>query len=178
MIGGGERVDIIKRLRQGDGMTLEKVQDLNDDALMKFNYGAELSSEPPTPEAVFNLIRWSALSLLDDQYSLAIRNALAIGQGVGQGNLTERRMHLLEQIDVSLRTLITYEDTGAELLAKQIDMTGKMRQDLGTVDVSDLAVRLAKLEAMVKVLGERVDTLAPSSSDESAFIELPTLDGP
>lgn len=136
------RVDVLKQLRQGEGMTLERVRNLPVSERR-----AIIPDDDPSPENVFNLVRWAAISLLDDQYSVAIKNALGIGEDVVEGNLTERRMSLLERLDVKLRTLINHEDTGAELLAQQIDITRKVRQDLGTIDVMEVAASVDQLRA-------------------------------
>lgn len=138
-----DRIDVLKYLRQGDGLTVERVSALEDDQLRAL-YPSDEYLKPP--EAVYNLIRWAALSLVDDQYSLAIRNALGIGDDVAKGNLTDRRERFYKTRGITLRTLINHEDAGIELLAQQIDITAS-KQDLGTVDVAEVATSVEKLRS-------------------------------
>lgn len=170
-----QRVDAIKTLRQGEGMTVEKIR--NMDIWQRSLRDQEKGFDPfpgiwgystKSPEGDFNLARWAALSLLDDQYSLAIRNALAIGQGVGKGNLTERRMHLLEQMDVSLRTLINYEDTGADMLARQIALTYKIRDDIDAVDTVELIAQVDQLKTRVENMEKKIEALLLQQQGQSA----------
>lgn len=138
-----DRIDVLKYLRQGDGLTVERVSALEDDQLRAL-YPSDEYLKPP--EAVYNLIRWAALSLVDDQYSLAIRNALGIGDDVAKGNLTDRRERFSKSRGITLRTLINHEDAGIELLAQQIDITAS-KQDIGTVDLTEVATNVEKLRA-------------------------------
>ncbi|ETT25283.1 hypothetical protein RR21198_4023 [Rhodococcus rhodochrous ATCC 21198] len=122
-----------RELRQGEGLTLEKLQALGDEVRV---FGVD------TPEEALDLIRIAATSMLDNQYAVAIRNALGIGNVV-EGKLTERRYDLLERSDVKLRMLMRHEDEGAEMLARQIDITRQLRPDLSAgVDMVDLIGRI------------------------------------
>ncbi|MDV6295165.1 hypothetical protein [Rhodococcus aetherivorans] len=156
-----------KELRQGEGLTLEKLEALGDEVRV---FGVE------TPQEALDLIRIAATSMLDNQYAVAIRNALGIGQVV-EGKLTERRYDLLERSDVKLRMLMRHEDEGAEMLARQIDITRQLRPDLSAgVDMVDLVGRIDGISAKLNeldVLERRLrvaEVLAALSHEKSRII--------
>ncbi len=138
----------MKSLRKDEGVTLEKVSKLPEAVLVHLGGYKD-------PSIVLDLIRWSAESMPDDRYSRAIKNALALsGYGAGLSTLTERRMQLLEILDVSLRTLITYEDTGAEMLAHEIqrnDLAKNTAEEF--TDLEQLAVQVVRIRETVAKSG-------------------------
>lgn len=162
------RAAVLTALRKDEGMTLEKVAALTSEDRKKIIRG----EDDPSPEDVFNIIRWTALSMPEDQYSKAIRNALGIGMGMGMGNLTERRMRLLEQMDVSLRTLINYEDTGAELLAMALPLTNRKRDEVAELSVSDIAFQVLRLRETIDRAGVDADLPSKLAHIENRLEEL------
>lgn len=139
-----KRAEVIRRLRKDEGLTLEKLAALSTEDRIVCNFWNA------TPEEMFDRIRIAAYYMPDDQYARAIRNALAIGMGMSEANLTERRMRMLEYMDVSLRTLINYEDVGAEALARSLGITAtNIYKDAKAMDLEAVAVQLIRLQEVV-----------------------------
>jgi hypothetical protein len=126
-----ERTAKLKALLQGSPLTAAKI-----DGLLAAGDYALFSVEGP--EDLYDLIRITAGSLLDDDGAVAIRNALGLGWTT-DANLTERRMALLEQVDITMRALQKREDSGAQLLVRQMEVMRRMRpnlaQEVGTAEL-------------------------------------------
>jgi hypothetical protein len=126
-----DRTAKLKALLQGPPLTAAKI----DGLLVAGDY-ALFSVEGP--EDLYDLIRITAGSLLDDDGAVAIRNALGLGWTT-DANLTERRMALLEQVDITMRALQKREDSGAQLLVRQMEVMRRMRpnlaQEVGTAEL-------------------------------------------
>lgn len=146
--------EVIRSLRKDEGLTVEKIAALSEEERLAVNKYRGLAM---TPEQMFDLIRLTALNMADDQYARAIRNALAIGTGMAQANLTERRMRLLEYMDVSLRTLIKYEDIGADIMARDMIDTDIARMKADTMDTASLGIQLVRLREIVDRAGIDAD---------------------
>jgi hypothetical protein len=102
-------ISFIRALTQGEGLTVEaiireKPSDIYPDT---------------SPEELVDMITWAADQLMDTAQTNAIRNALGLGDFKG-GTLTERRNAFLKLADVSLRTLIRHEQSGADMLVHQL----------------------------------------------------------
>ncbi|WP_407107219.1 hypothetical protein [Rhodococcus aetherivorans] len=150
-----ERTAKIRLLCQGDPIDVAKIQEqFTADDFEAF--GVEDAAE------MYDLIKITAGSLLDDPDAVAIRNALGLG-ATKTLNLTERRAELLETVDITMRALQSREAKGAELLARQMEVVKKMRPSLAEgVDVGALVGEVQGLKEQLSELAEKIEKIVSS----------------
>lgn len=110
------RAATIRKLAQGEGLTPDAVAALEHHELGDFSV--------TEPEQLYDLLKFTAqLMQYNDPKAGAIKAALGL-TGTYKKTLTERRWSYLEedQVDMSLRTLMRYEQEGAELMAQQVEV--------------------------------------------------------
>lgn len=97
----------LRELSQGEGLSVEALV-MSPAAQKAFGSRLELD--------VYSAIRRAVRMIADPDHREALRNALAItGEGA---NLTERRTNYLMTVDISYRTLVRYEQAGADAAAQ------------------------------------------------------------
>lgn len=157
------RAEMIRQLAQGDGLSVEKIEQELGAGAQLWGWGVSSS------EALYDLIRLAAASLLDDVAAVAIRNALGLDDAADKGNLTARREYYMRKVDpdISYRGLVNREQKGAEMLARQIDVVGKIRPDVAqNVDVHAL---IGKVEGMKQLLEEQAERLELLTTFEETY---------
>ncbi|MEV0360061.1 hypothetical protein AB0H71_28785 [Nocardia sp. NPDC050697] len=141
-------VQVIRQMCQGDLLSLDKVES-GDWEYAYPAFGVNSAVE------LYDLIKITAGSLMDDPDADAIRNALGLRDSYGpKGNLTDRRMRYLEEIDITLRSLQVREQKGAEMLVRQMIVMGRANPDIR--ERAEMKERIAKLEARLDRAEHRV----------------------
>lgn len=110
------RAATIRKLAHGEGLTPAAVAALERHEMEDFSVNE--------PEQLYDLLKFTAqLMQYNDPKAGAIKAALGL-VGSYKKTLTERRWAYLEedQVDMSLRTLMRYEQEGAELMAQQVEV--------------------------------------------------------
>lgn len=157
-----ERTAKVRLLCQGDPIDVAKIEEqfTADDFEV---FGVEGAAE------MYDLIKITAASLLDDPDAVAIRNALGLG-ATKVLNLTERRAELLETVDITMRALQSREAKGAELLVRQMEVMQKLRPDVAEgIDIAVLVSELEGLKSQVNHLAGRTEFLLKKLEDTMVF---------
>lgn len=141
-----ERAKLIRALFPGQPLTADKIGEvLTEEQIAGFNVPGALE--------LFDLIKITAGSLLQDQDAVAMRNALGLGWSLEpENNLSDRRVALMEKEDITLRAVQMREQNGALMLARQMDVAVQMRPDLASgIDMVEL---VGKMEGLSRKLSE------------------------
>lgn len=136
-----EKAQLIRNLFAGGKLDEKKIKDvLTEDEILSFNVASNVE--------LYDLIKITAGSMLDDRDADAVRNALGLDwTGEATASLNDRRVDLSNKWDISTRALQNREINGSLMLARQIEVMRKIRPDLAEgVDIHEMMGRLAQVQ--------------------------------